>query len=57
MTEPVLRFLPLGVDLTKEEEDVLEKIHAALDRLTRRRKRRLLFAVAGLIVMAEEIFD
>ena len=41
MTEPALRFLPLGFDLAKEEEAVLEKIHAALDRLTQRRKRDL----------------
>ena len=29
MPEPALRFLLLGMDLTKEDEDLLEKIHAA----------------------------
>ena len=41
MTEPALRFLPLGIDLNSEEEDALQKIHAALERLTRRRKGRV----------------
>ena len=41
MTEPALRFLSLGIELTKEDAGLLEGIHAALDRLTRRRKSSL----------------
>ena len=41
MTEPALRFLSLGIALSKEDEALLEKIHAALDRLTRRRKSHI----------------
>jgi hypothetical protein len=52
MTEPALRFLSLGIDLTKEEEDVLAKIHAALDRLTQRRKIHL--SVSSSVL--EEVF-
>ena len=36
--EPNLRFLSLGIALTEEEKGVLDNIHSALDRLTRRRK-------------------
>ena len=41
MTEPALKFLSLGQDLTKENEDLLETIHDALNRLTQRRKVHL----------------
>jgi hypothetical protein len=41
MPEPALRFLSLGMELTIEDENLLENIHAALDRLTRRRKDNL----------------
>jgi hypothetical protein len=48
MTEPALRFLSLGIELSNEDKDVLEKVHAALDRLTRRRKSQVPVSLAVL---------
>ena len=55
MTEPALRFLALGIDLTKEEEGVLAKIHAALDRLTQRRKTHLSISLNALEGVLREV--
>lgn len=55
MTEPALRFLSLGIDLTKEEECVLAKIHAALDRLTQRRKTHLSISSNALEGVLREV--
>jgi len=56
MTEPALRFLSLGIDLTKEEHDVLDKIHATLDRLTQRRKAHMSLSSNGLDGVLLEVF-
>jgi hypothetical protein len=56
MTQPALRFLSLGIDLTKEEHDVLDKIYATLDRLTQRRKAHMSLSSNGLDGVLREVF-
>lgn len=41
MTEPALRFLTLGIELSSDDIDLLQTIHETLDRLTQRRKDRM----------------
>jgi TPR repeat protein len=57
MTEPALRFLSLGIDLTKEEESVLAKIHAALDRLAQGRKTHLSISSSPLEEVLREVLQ
>jgi len=54
MTEPALRFLTLGIDLTDEEKQALENVHEILDRLTKRRKSQLPVS-SGLEAMLREV--
>ena len=54
MTEPALRFLTLGIDLTDEEKQAPENVHEILDRLTKRRKSQLPVS-SGLEAMLREV--
>ena len=54
MSEPALRFLTLGIDLTDEEQQGLENVHEILGRLTKRRKRQLPVS-SGLEAMLREV--
>src|SRR5260370_18107660 len=54
MPEPALRFLTLGLDLTREEQSLLETVHETLGRLTQRRKGCLPIS-SGLDAVLREV--
>ena len=55
MVEPALRFRSFGIALTQEEKDLLGRIHAALNRLTRRREAHLPISPKALEEILREV--